>query len=218
MTRIHYTSRIIATIIVAIISLFIGLTLTILLAASGVCGIYPLIDLTSDFTFYATIIATLLLTLICYFVCTMVIMNMFEKIINLAIRGDLIGEAAIRDGYHPKGYCILHGYRDNDHTRALQLVQRHLAYSQKHCVVLLKLSRDDLEECIYIMERKHYTTVYDFDNINDDNLRYTPALSLRIAYQLCYTMDSSDTVYLVYRQRKPYRNAKSVVFLDFEDR
>lgn len=213
MTKIHYKMQAITTIFVVILSLILGFVIATFLTVSAACAIYPHLDFTEDAILVCTSTVTFAAFPICFFSIAAILVNIFEKVINLVIRGDLMSEAFIKDGYHPKGFCILHGNPKNGHARALQLVQRHIVYHPRYCVACLRLSYAELQDYIYVMENTH-KTVYDLSECDCDELRHQPALSLRIARRIYRSMHADDTVFLVYRQRKFYKSDPSVIFLD----
>lgn len=213
MTKIHYKMQVITTILVVILSLILGFVIAALLTVSAACAIYPHLDFTKDAILICTSTVTFAAFPICFFGITTILVSIFDKVINLVIRGDLMSEASVKDGYHPKGFCILHGNPEKGYTRALQLVQRHIMYHPKYCVACLRLSYTELQDYIYVMENTH-KTVYDFSTCDCDELRHQPALSLRIARRIYRSMHADDTVFLVYRQRKNHKSSPSVIFLD----
>lgn len=213
MTKIHYKMQAITTILVVILSLILGFVIATFLTVSAACAIYPHLDFTEDAILVCTSTVTFAAFPICFFSIAAILVNIFKKVINLVIRGDLMSEAFIKDGYHPKGFCILRGNPKNGHARALQLVQRHIVYHPRYCVACLRLSYAELQDYIYVMENTH-KTVYDLSECDCDELRHQPALSLRIARRIYRSMHTDDTVFLVYRQRKLYKSDPSVIFLD----
>lgn len=213
MTKIHYKMQVITIILIVFLSLILGFVIAALLTISAICTLYPHLDFTEDAILISTGAITLVAFLICHFSIAVAITSIFEKIISLLIRGDLMSEAFIKDDYHPKGFCILHGNPKNGHARALQLAQRHIVYHPRYCVACLRLSYAELQDYIYVMENTH-KTVYDLSEYDCDELRHQPALSLRIARRIYRSMHTDDTVFLVYRQRKFYKSDPSVIFLD----